>query len=814
MKFSYQWLSQLVQHGLSPQQLSDTLSMAGLEVSAVRPVAAAFTGVVAAQVESVEAHPDAARLKVCKVNDATGVKQVVCGAANVRPGMYAPLARVGATLGGSDNKDKIKKAKLRGVESHGMLCSAEELGLEEKSDGIMELDSGTVAPKSGPSHLGEDLHALLALDDVSMELDLTPNRGDCLGMLGLAREVAALCRKSPAKIPKPKVKETLSERFPVKITAPEACPRYLGRVLRGVNTAAASPLWLKERLRRSGLRSIDPVVDVTNYILLEYGQPLHAFDLDKLKGGIKVRMAKKGEAITLLDGKQLKLQDDTLVIADQQQAVAMAGIMGGADSAVAPGSSNIMLECAFFSPLAISGRARAYNMQTDASYRYERGVDPAIQHQAMQAATALLQEISGGETGPIEEALGKLPKSPEITLRVENIERLLGIALPLKEIKDILKRLGFAIKEGKTSGSLHIQVPSFRFDVSIEADLIEELARVHGYGRLPAEGGMLPQRLGEVAETEIPDDHLRRHLAALGYQEVISYSFIDPGHCRTVCGEEVATSAPALHNPLSTEMSLMRPSLLPGLLQTLAYNSNRQQERLRLFELGMVFRHAATEPATEGDSKASGHVQGNHIAGLIAGSRYPKNWSQQEQDADFYDIKGDVEALLGERTDDLTYRPAAALPFHSGQCAAVSLAGEVIGHLGTLHPAVQRQLNLPSPVLLFELDLQAVQQARLPRARSLSRQPEVARDLAIVVDEAVAAADILQALRAAAGEHLQQTRIFDVYRDPALGEGKKSIALGLSWRHPSHTLDEGEINAIIEGCVSSLRDKFNAVLRG
>ena len=893
MKFSYQWLSELVEHGFSPEQLQERLTMAGLEVAGVSPVAAACSKVVVARVESVEAHPDAARLKVCEVSDGETVQQVVCGAPDVRAGMYGALAKVGAVIESvNDGKDsprhspgleskrsgnpeqkkekskrlKIGKAKLRGIESHGMLCSAQELGLEEKSEGILELNEAEAAPR-----LGEDIRPLLGLDDVSFELDLTPNRGDCLGMLGLAREVGVLSRQSPRYPKPPKIKEAIDERFPVAISAPAACPRYLGRVVRGVNLKAATPLWMKERLRRGGLRSIDPVVDVTNYILLAYGQPLHAFDLERLQGGIEVRMARQDEPLTLLDGKELKLQDDTLVIADQRRAVAMAGIMGGAQTAVSAATSHILLECALFSPLAVAGRARRYGLHTDASHRYERGVDPAIQYQALDAATALLLQICGGEAGPVSEAEGELPDQGEILLSPENVERLLGIRLETAEIKDVLQRLGFkvdAVKGGLQLRSprhssehprhsrvsrfqdrgnpenLQVQVPGFRYDVTLEADLIEELARIHGYDRLPSSRGMLPQQIGAAPETRVPDWRLRRHLAALGYQEVISYSFIDPALVAAVYGDggdggderggkggvdgksgDCEDGPPVLlANPISTEMSVMRGSILPGLLQVLAYNSRRQQERLRIFELGMVFHH-----------RDGGYLQRNRIAGLIAGSRHPKHWSAPATEADFYDIKGDVESLLSGRP--VEFRPASVMPYHPTQCATLVFNEEVIGHLGALHPAVAQRLELPTPVFLFELDLESVAATSLPKAATLSRQPEVSRDLAVVVDEAVPAADIVQAVTAAAGPHLQRLQLFDVYRGEgdasaekdakdassakdasgakggAIPAGRKSIALSLTLQHPSRTLDEKEINAVLDNCVNTLRDGFNANLR-
>ncbi|MGI9251879.1 MAG: phenylalanine--tRNA ligase subunit beta [Pseudohongiellaceae bacterium] len=864
MKFSYQWLKQLVDHGLSVPDLTERLTMAGLEVAATTPVATHCEGVVVGEVKTVAPHPDANKLSLCEVYDGKTTVPVVCGAPNVRAGMRAPFARVNAKLEQpadtnpeaasqdrlhSANSEKklitIHAAKIRGVKSQGMLCSAEELGLEDKSAGILELDADAKP--------GEDIRTTLMLDDVSISLDLTPNRGDCLGMIGLAREVGVLTRTTPHYPTVPKVQENTQEQFPITISATAACPRYLGRVIKNVNLQANTPLWLQERLRRGGLRSIDPIVDVTNYILLEYGQPLHAFDLDKLQGGINVRMAKPDERIKLLDGKELNLHHDTLVIADAKQAVAIAGIMGGQHTAVSKNTRNILLECAFFSPLAISGKARHYGLQTDASHRYERGVDFAIQQQALAAATQLLQNLAGGDAGPVVEATGELPNQTEVSLKLNNVERLLGVTLPEKEVIDVLTRLGFKVETEKSGIQYKVSVPSFRFDVSIEADLIEELARIHGYNRLPGSHGTLPQQLGMAPETQTSDARLKRQLAALGYQEVISYSFIDPTWSQLVF-HDTESEVVALENPLSAEMSVMRTSLLPGLLQILAYNSNRQQERLRIFELGMVFQWQNQQAATQQKSKTSPQTRGSQlenikqhtrIAGLISGSRLPRNWSHRNESPDFYDIKGDIESLLGTgQRAKLAFQPADPMPFHGGQCAAILLGGEadagkgkgktsktgkanktgkvgktgkeadkIIGYIGALHPAVQRQIEVPAPVFLFELDLEAIRAVNLPRANDLSRYPEVSRDLALVLNEDIPAGEVLQEVRANGGEHLQQVRMFDVYQGEGVAKGKKSLALGLIWRHPLRTLDDKEINAIIDDCINALQRKFDADLR-
>ncbi len=790
------WLKEWVDPQCTTEELVARLTMAGLEVDGIAPVARAFTGIIVGQVDKVEPHPDADKLRVCTVNDGKTTHQVVCGAPNVSEGMKAPFATVGAEIITDDAEKpfKIKTAKLRGVESNGMLCSAEELGLAESSDGLLELNADAT--------VGEDIRTHLSLEDYSIELDLTPNRGDCLSVNGVAREVGVLSR-SEVNVPDIKdVSASHEEEFPVAITAGKECPRYLGRVIRNINQDAEAPLWMQEKLRRSGLRSIDPIVDVTNFVLMELGQPMHAFDYQKLVGGIDVRLAQPKEKITLLDGKEVEMTEDTLVIADAEKPVAMAGVMGGLATAVSEETKDVFLECAFFAPLAIAGKARSYGMHTDASHRYERGVDHALQYRAMERATELLISIVGGEPGPVSEALGELPEDVQVTLRYDSIERALGVSIEKQEVEEILQRLGFSIASNADSEWL-IDVPSFRFDVTIEADLIEELARIYGYDNIPLGEGMTPQSFGQVDESLLGLNRIRDHLVAMGYQEVISYSFIDPALSKTVAGSD--SGAISLQNPISEDMGVMRTSLLPGLLQTLRYNVNRQQDRLRLFENGLVFQQSD-----------EGINQTPRIAGLISGARSPKNWNNNNEISDFYDVKGDVETLvnLGGKEGQISFQPAQGKPFHPGQCAELlSESGAVIGILGTLHPAIQRELGLDATACLFELDLEQLQLAYIPRASSLSRYPEVTRDLAIVLDETVPAADISRIVAENAGEFLSDFRIFDVYQGDAVEKGKKSVALGLTWQHPSRTLSDEEINAIISSCVNALQEQFNANLR-
>ena len=795
MIISESWLREWVDSEFSTEELVARLTMAGLEVDGTAAVAREFTGIVVAEVKAVEQHPNADKLKVCAVFDGENDYQVVCGAPNVCAGMKVPLASVGAVIHSDGEKPfKIKKAKLRGVESNGMLCSAEELGLEESSGGLLAL------PADAP--VGEDVRTYLSLDDTSIELDLTPNRGDCLGMRGVAREVGVISRKDVCEPAESAVEITHQEEFPIKITAADACPRYLGRVIRDINLDAESPLWMQEKLRRSGLRSIDPIVDVTNYVLMELGQPMHAFDYAKLGGYIDVRMAREGEKITLLDGKEVALNAETLVIADADKPVAMAGIMGGLATAVTDSTKDVFLECAFFAPLAIAGRARGYGMHTDASHRYERGVDFNLQHRAVERATELLLEIVGGEPGPITEVNGTLPPGQQVTLRHNSIDKDLGVHIEADQVQDILQRLGFSITQS-SSESVTVDVPSYRFDVSIEADLIEELARIYGYDNIPQSAGLSPQRFPRSSERSLSLNRLREHLVTLGYQEIISYSFVDPMLSELVTGSKAQTVP--LQNPISEEMGVMRTSLLPGLLSSYQHNANRQHERVRFFETGLVFQQSD-----------SGLRQLAKLGGLIAGEKLPQNWNNSNELVDFFDLKGDVEVLaeLGGTSGHFQFQSASEPGYHPGQCAQLKDAeGAVIGVLGALHPAIQRKLELDAAAFVFELDLSALQQAQIPNARALSKFPEVHRDLAIVIDETVSADSISALMRENAGEFLSELRIFDVYQGDAITKGQKSVALGLTWQHPSRNLTDEEVSIIISKCVNALQQQFNANLR-
>ena len=796
MIFSNNWLKEWIDHQLSDVELTECLTMGGLEVDGISAVANPFKGVVVSEIEMVNPHPSADKLRLCSVTDGKEKYQVVCGASNVKVGMRAPFAKAGAeiTLSEEEKPLVIEVSEIRGIESMGMLCSAQELGLEEKSEGIFEL------PSDAP--IGKDIRSFLSLDDFSVGLDLTPNRGDCLGMIGLAREVGVLVRKGITEPENFSIESAINDEYPISIVAKNGCPRYLGRVIKNINIDTSSPLWLKEKLRRSGLRSIDPIVDVTNFILIELGQPMHAFDFSKLSGGINVRMAKESEKLTLLDGKNIALNPEVLVIADDEKVVAMAGIMGGLETSVTESTTDVFLECAYFDPLTIAGRARAFGMHTDASHRYERGVDYELQHRAMERATGLLLEIVGGEAGPITEVVGNLPEPKHVRLKYKSVASQLGIKMPRNEIREILERLGFKVVRDNEE-LIELGVPSYRFDISIEADLIEEIARIYGYNNIPQTVGMGQQTLNCSPEEKLPLRNIRRQLTALGYQEVITYSFVDLNLSKMVMGLDFEHIA--LQNPISEDLAVMRGSLIPGLLSTFQYNANRQQNRLRIFETGLVFH-------MEGGKI----VQRAMLGGLIAGRRLPETWANDQKMNDFYDLKGDVEALLNLKGESclISFESAKKSGFHPGQCAQiVGGTGDLIGYLGALHPSITRQVNADSNIYIFELVLNELQKTNIPRTKELSKYPEVSRDIAIVTDENTSSSEILSNVEKSAGEFLINSRIFDVYQGDAVAKGKKSIALGLTWQHPSRTLSDEEINTIIRNCVNALQDQFNAELR-
>ncbi|MBQ0759030.1 MAG: phenylalanine--tRNA ligase subunit beta [Zhongshania sp.] len=786
MKFSEQWLREWVNPAVDTEQLAARLTMAGLEVDAIDPVAGNFSGVVVAEIVAAEPHPDAEKLQVCRVNNGVDEVQIVCGAANARPGIKIPLATLGAVLPGDF---KIKKAKLRGVESFGMLCAEQELGLAEKSDGLMEL------PADAP--LGEDIRKYLKLDDAIIELGLTPNRADCLSVRGIAREAAVLSELPFVETAVSEVAVTIDDVLPVTVSAAVDCPRYVGRIIRNVDVSQPSPLWLQEKLRRCGLRSIDAVVDVTNFILLELGQPMHAFDLDKIQGGIVVRHAQAGESLTLLDGQTIDVREGSLLIADEKQPLALAGIMGGEPSSVSDTSQHLFLEAAFFAPDKLAGRARSYGLHTDSSHRFERGVDFELPVRAIERASALIIEICGGQAGPLSRVDGELPAREPILLREKRIGKLLGMALTTDEVESILRGLGMTVSAVENGWT--VLAPSWRFDISIEVDLLEELARIYGYNRLP----VTPMRdiltIRPAPESLRGMPQVRQQLVARGYQEAITYSFIDPAMHQAMSEGE---SAVELLNPISADMSVMRTSLLPGLIKTAMHNAKRQQPRIRLFESGQRFVKTA-----------DGLKQIPTLAALIMGRREPESWSATAELVDFYDLKADLESLLSVSAGGISFTTAKYTALHPGQTADVYCDEQRIGRIGALHPGLQAQWDFVNPVYLFEIDQQPLLARGVPVFSELSRFPEVRRDLALVVDRQLAAADVLNVVRESAGEYLSDLKLFDIYQGKGIDPERKSLALGLTFRHSSRTLNEEEVGQSVDAVVQTLKEAFGASLR-
>ena len=809
MQFSELWLREWANPTLETQELVDQITMAGLEVDAIEAAAGEFSGIVVGQILSFEKHPEADKLNVCKVTDGSEEFQIVCGAPNVREGMKIPFAQIKAVLPSEDGKGfKIKKAKLRGVESFGMLCAEEELGLADKSDGLWDL------PADAP--LGVCMREYLGLsrdgrDDKIIDVDLTPNRGDCLSIAGLSREVGVLNKVDVTAPTIETVAATIDDAIDVQLQAPDACPRYVGRVIKGINIKAASPLWMQEKLRRSGIRSIDPVVDVTNFILLELGQPMHAFDLAKLDGGIIVRKAIQDETLVLLDDQEVKLKADTLVIADNNKALAMAGVMGGADSGVdAESTQDILLESAYFNPIAIAGKARNYGLHTDSSHRFERGVDFELQRTAIERATSLLLEIVGGEAGPVVEKTSEadLPSCAEITLVEANIEKMLGLTIEASEVEEILVRLGMNVS--KVEGGWKVIAPSYRFDMAIEADLIEELARIYGYNRLPVRTPMAATPLLPVPENELAMKDVRRQLVGRGYQEAITYSFVEPG-VQKLLDPEVAPLA--LANPISADLSVMRTNLWAGLVQTAVHNIKRQQPRVRLFETGLSF---VPQPGKDPSNLDESLVQDPKLAMLLTGSRTEQSWSEGEQGVDFFDLKGDFESLIARTGSQAryTYVPAEHPALQPGQTASIELDGVAVGWIGALHPNLAKPLGLKQAVYLLEISLKAARRVEVPAFKPLSKFPEMRRDLALVVTDATPVADVMSLIREKAGDYLTKLNLFDIYQGKGIDPDRKSLALGLTWQHPSRTLNEEEVNEAVEDVLAHLADRIDAQLRG
>ena len=791
MKISENWLREWINPDVGIERIAEQLTMAGLEIGSLERISPDFTGVVVGQVKELSKHPDADTLSVCMVDAGQDeLLQIVCGAPNVRAGFSYPVALPGARLPGGV---KIRASKLRGVKSFGMLCSETELKLGEGSDGIMEL--------AGNPTVGLELQQYLKLDDAVIELDLTPNRGDCLGVLGVAREVAVLNEMAFECQALHGVPAKSNADLPVELLDPAGCPVYLGRAIEGINMQAITPEWMREKLRRAGLRPLQPVVDVTNFVLLELGQPMHAFDLGKLAGGIRVRKALQDEPLVLLDGKEVKLDADMLVIADHQAPVALAGIMGGLHSSVTDETASIFLESAFFAPLSIVGRGRRLGLHTDASHRYERGVDPSLQRRAMERATQLIVDICGGVPGPVVEARDSqhLPQRKEIVLRKARLEKVLGVSVPDEQVGGILRRLGLEVSE--TPDGWRGLPPMHRFDMEIEEDLIEEVARIFGYDNIPESPLNSDVIVPVVSESRVENDILRDRMISIGYQEVITYSFVDPGVQELLFP---GVEAVVLSNPISSELSVMRVSLWPGLIQALQQNVARQQDRVRIFEIGVKFALQDTE-----------NKEVNMVSGLVSGPLSDEQWGRKSVVADFFDIKSDVETILrlSGAFHEFRFESSAHSALHPGQSARILRNGQPVGWVGALHPEAQAKLGLRHPAFMFELAVNATTAANMPVFSPISKFPRVRRDLAIVLPEGIAAEDIVSTARSVAGQLLVDCRLFDVYQGSGIDSGLKSVALGLILQESSRTLTDQEADQVVTAVGEALKNEFGAQIR-
>lgn len=794
MKFSESWLREWVNPAVTTDELTHQITMAGLEVDDVLPVAGTFTGVKVGHVVECGQHPDADKLRVTKVDvGEEELLDIVCGAPNCRQGLKVAVATVGAVLPGDF---KIKKAKLRGQPSHGMLCSFSELGIDVESNGIMELADDAV--------IGTDFREFLTLDDVTIDVDLTSNRADCFSLRGMAREVGVLNRADVVEPAVSPVVPTIDTNISIEVKAPAACPRYLGRIVKNVNVQAQTPLWMQEKLRRCGIRSIDPIVDITNYVMLEQGQPMHAFDLAKIEGGIVVRLAEQGEKLTLLDGSEAELNADTLIIADHNKALAIAGIFGGEHSGVNSETKDVLLECAFFAPDHIRGRARSYGLHTDSSMRYERGVDYALQFTAMERATQLLIDICGGEVAPVvaAESDADLPKPNTVALRRTKLDNLLGHHIADADVVEILQRLGMSV-ETITEGWM-ATAPTWRFDIAIEQDLVEEVGRIYGYDNIPNQAPAAALNMNLHKEANLPLKRVRDLLVDRGYHEAITYSFVEPEQQKLIVPDVEPLILP---NPISADMSAMRLSLIQGLLNTVVHNQKRQQPRVRLFEQGLRF---IPDQAAE-----NGMRQESMLAGVISGTRSEEHWNIETATVDFFDLKGDVEAILELTANGKAYRFAAAKhpALHPGQSAAIMLDGKEIGVIGTVHPELERKFGLNGRTIVFEIEWSAINSKVIPEAVALSKFPSNRRDIAVVVDQTIASGDIVDACRVAGGELLKEAKLFDVYVGKGVAEGKKSLAIALTLQSSERTLEEADIAAAVENIVKAVVEQFSATLR-
>ena len=792
MKFPESWLREHVTVDADRATLAATLTAIGLEVEAVNAIGGTLDGVIVAQIVACEKHPEADRLQVCRVAVGNGEEvQIVCGAPNAREGLKAPLATVGTTMPGGM---EIKPAKLRGVESFGMLCSAKELGIDPDASGLLEL------PADAP--VGTALAAYLQLPDASFELKLTPNRADCFSVRGVAFDVAASLGSTVNAFDIAPVPAVIAAERTIELDAGADVPRFCGRIIEGIDPAAPTPLWMRERLKRAGLRPISALVDVTNYVMLELGQPLHAFDNDALQGSVRVRRAKPDETLKLLDEREVKLGEEFLVVADDEGALALGGIMGGWDSRVTDATRNVFLEAAHWVPGVIAGRARKLGMHTDASHRFERGVDPELPRAAIERATALVLQIAGGKPGPLTEAAWKehLRPHPAVRLRRARLARILGMDVPGAEVERILLALGMAVQSD--AEGWQVTPPSRRFDIAIEEDLIEEIARIRGYDAVPLHAPTGQIQLGALPEARTDIGDIRRQLCARGYFEAINYAFLDAA---TLAAWSLDTEAVALANPLSADLGVMRTALLPGLVEALRRNTSRQQERVRLFETGRIFRRADDAPQ-----------ETLRLAGGAIGRAKAEQWAATKRDVDFFDLKGDVESLLRLSGANVNFRytPASEPWLHPGRSAQLWNGETRLGVLGHLHPALVQALDIDGEVLVFELDIEPLCQRDLPRAGDLSKFPSVRRDLALVVAQDTPWSALEASLRAALGPLLREVRLFDQYQGTGLEPGFKSLAMGLILQDGYRTLNDADTDQAVQTALAALERDCGARIRG
>jgi phenylalanyl-tRNA synthetase beta chain len=792
MKFSESWLRTLVNPPISSQALCDGLTMAGLEVEGTEPAAPAFSGVVVARILKVDDHPNADRLHVCTVDVGRDAPlQIVCGAPNAAENLVVPCAVEGAVLPGDF---KIKKTKMRGVESCGMLCSARELGISDDHAGLLPL----------PDDLkpGTDIREALGLDDTFIELSLTPNRADCLSLFGVAREVSAFTGLPVQRVVNGNVPVTSDAKPKIQLNAPEACPRFTSRIIENVNPNAETPLWMRERLRSAGIRAISPLVDITNYVMMELGQPMHAYDCARLEGDVVVRFAHDKEELLLLNEQTLALTPDLLMICDEKKPIGLAGIMGGEYSGIGDNTTRVLLEAAHFAPDVVAGKMRRFGFVSDAGYRFERGVDFELPLLAIERAAELVLQICGGNAGPVVDEHAALPARPPVNVRTARVSRLLGWNFSADEIAEILTR--FQFKFTRSDDHFTVTPPSYRFDLAYEEDFVEEIARMHGYNAIPEPTQSRPQHMLTTPEETLPVDAIRERMSHLGWQEIITFSFVASDTERLIHGADYQPPV-ALQNPIAAQLDVMRTFLLTGLLDTLKTNLSRKETFLRLFEVGRVFN------AKDADV----NHQPYHLGGVAYGAAMPEQWSGlNDNRVDFFDVKGALEELVAPRT--LTTEAFAEAPafLHPRRSAAVFLNGQEVGFIGVLHPKLAHDLDLPQPPVVFELSMAALQAVPMPRVLPVSRQPMARRDLAVIVDKAVPAQHLIDTLEGVRPAFVENIAIFDIYQGKSLPDDKKSVAIQFLMRDIERTLEEADIDATMTQFFETLTEKFGAELRG